>query len=90
MKTFADVKFNNNISGVFGTINLNNGYEIVITMAIFGSIKGKWQLSVFPINSRFSLFMKCLGNYNLSDYLTFSELEEKIIEVQNELNNMEK
>ena len=86
MKTFADVKFND-VSGVLGTIDLNNGYEIVVTMTIFGRNKGMWQLAVFPKNNpSFSLFMKCLGNYNLSDYLTFNELEKKITEVQKELN----
>ena len=90
MKTFADVKFNNDVSEIYGSIDLNNGYEIVITMAIEGNNKGLWAAAVFPINSIHGISMKCFGNRNFIGYFTFNELEEKIIEIQKEFNNIEK
>ena len=88
MKTFADAKFkiNENISGICGTIDLNNGYEISIIMGktSAGGNKGLWEIAVFPINSAFSISMKCFDNRDFIGYLTFNELEEKIIEIQKE------
>lgn len=94
MKTFADVKFkiNEAIPGICGTIDLNNGYEISVIMVktSAGGNKGLWEVAVFPVNSAFSISMKCFDNRDFIGFLTFNELEEKIIEIQKEFKKKSK
>jgi len=87
MKTFADAKFRimKPISGIIGKIPLGpNGLEISIVMheGSYGGPNGLWEIAVFNDDGQVDL--ECLGN-DVVGYLTFPELEQKIIEIQKEL-----
>jgi hypothetical protein len=89
MKTFADVLFSiRRPSGVVGKIDLGNGLEISIIMheSSYGGTQGLWEIAVFKEGQVGPINLECLGNNEVLGYLTFTELEQKIKEVQEELN----
>lgn len=95
MKTFADAKFEimkfPNPAGIVGKIELDNGnFEISITMneCSYGGPDGFWEIAVFEKKGSLTLpqtvSLDCL-NHDVVGHLTFTELEQKIQEVQEEL-----
>ena len=95
MKTFADAKFNimkfPSPAGIVGKIELDNGnLEISIAMneCSCGGLSGLWEIAVFEKKGSLTLpqtiNLKCL-NHDVLGNLTFTELEQKIREVQEEL-----
>ena len=88
MKTFADVSFSiRRPSGVIGKIDLGNGLEISIIMheSSYGGTQGLWEIAVFKEGQVGVVDLECLG-HDVLGYLTFSEVEQKIKEIQEELN----
>ena len=89
MKTFADAKFSimhGPYSGIIGKIPLGpNGLEISIVMheGSYGGNRGLWEIAVFNDDGQVDL--NCL-DHGVAGYLTFSDLEQKIREIQEELN----
>lgn len=90
MRTFADAKFTvtnrPGRAGVCGKIPLDdNGLEISIVMneMSYGGLLGLWEIAVFNKDGQVNL--ACL-EHDVIGYLTFPALEEKIKEIQLELN----
>ena len=88
MKTFADANFSimRGISGIVGKIPLGpNGLEISIVMheGSYGGRMGLWEIAVFNDDGQVDL--NCL-DHNVVGYLNFHDLEQKIKEIQQELN----
>ena len=87
MKTFADARFEiRRPSGIIGKIDLGNDVEISIIMheSSYGGTQSLWEIACFDKEGMVEL--ECLG-YDVVGYLTFTELETKIREIQEELNN---
>lgn len=89
MKTFADARFKvmTRPAGICGKIPLDdNGLEISIIMneMSYGGTRGLWEVAVFNKDGQVNL--SCL-EHDVVGYLTFPALEEKIREIQTELNN---
>lgn len=95
MKTFADAKFRimkfPEPAGIVGKIPLDNGnLEISIAMndCSYGGSDGFWEVGVFEKKGDVTLpktvELKCLNN-DVTGHLTFTELEQKIKEIQEEL-----
>ena len=87
MKTFADTRFEiRRPSGIIGKIDLGNDVEISIIMHEFsyGGTQGLWEIACFDKEGQVDL--ECL-DHDVVGYLTFTELETKIREIQEELNN---
>ena len=87
MKTFADTRFEiRRPSGIIGKIDLGNDVEISIIMheSSYGGTQGLWEIACFDKEGM--VVLECLG-YDVIGYLTFTELEQKIKEIQEELNN---
>lgn len=87
MKTFADANFAlmKPVSGIIGKIPLGpDGLEISIVMheGSYGGPSGLWEVAVF--NAAGLVELKCLNN-DVLGYLTFTELEQVIREIQEEL-----
>ena len=88
MKTFADTHFSirRNPAGIMGKIQLDNDVEISIIMHeySYGGPAGLWEIACFDKEGQVDL--ECL-DHDVVGYLTFTELETKIKEIQEELNN---
>lgn len=95
MKRFADAKFSimkfPQPAGIVGKIELDNGnMEISIAMneCSYGGLSGLWEVGVFEKKGDISLpktvKLECLDN-DVVGHLTFTELEQKIQEIQEEL-----
>ena len=89
MKTFADIHFSivkNPFAGIVGKIELDNELEISVIMheGSYGGKMGLWEVAVF--DKKGTVDLECL-NHDVVGYLTFTDLEKKIQEIQNELNN---
>ena len=88
MKTFKDVHFSirRTPAGIMGKIDLGNDVEISIIMLeySYGGTQGLWEIACFDKNGQVDL--ECL-DHDVVGYLTFTELETKIREIQEELNN---
>lgn len=95
MKTFADAKFRimkfPQPCGICGKISIDNGnMEISIAMneCSYGGSEGFWEIGVFEKKGDVTLpktvKLKCLNN-DVVGNLTFSELEKKLVEIQEEL-----
>lgn len=69
-----------------GKIDLGNDVEISIIMHeySYGGTQGLWEIACFDKKGQVDL--ECL-DHDVVGYLTFTELEQKIKEIQNELNN---
>ena len=95
MKTFKDLKFKPYNNGIVGKtdIHTNNGtYEISVAMSpdTYGGNSGLWEIAVFREEEGYTdQTIKCLKGGGVEGWLTFSELEKKIIEIQNELKGNE-
>lgn len=87
MKKFADAKFAVTTfpAGIDGKIQLDNGLEISIIMkqGSYGGELGLWEVGVFSGNKTVDL--DCLSGGGVEGYLTFGQLEAKLIEIQEEL-----
>ena len=95
MKTFADAKFRimkfPEPSGIVGKIPLDNGnIEISISMteSSYGGPEGLWEVRVYEKRGDLTLpklvKLKCL-NDDVAGHLIFTELEQKIKEIQEEV-----
>ena len=88
MKKFSDAKFTVTTlpAGIDGKIKLDNGLEISIIMkeGSYGGENGLWEVGVFDGNETVDL--DCLSGGGVEGYLTFDQLEAKLIEIQEELN----
>lgn len=87
MKTFKDVCFEiRRPSGIIGKIDLGNDVEISIIMheSSYGGTRGLWEIACFDKKGQVDL--ECL-DHDVVGYLTFTKLETKIREIQEELNN---
>lgn len=91
MKTFADAHFSirRNPAGIMGKIDLGNDVEISIIMHehSYGGTQGLWEIACF--NKEGQVDLECLG-HDVIGFLTFTELETKIREIQEELNTTNK
>ena len=88
MKTFKDVHFKiRRPSGIVGKIDLGDDVEISIIMheSSYGGTQGLWEIACFD-NKKGQVDLECL-DHDVVGYLTFTELETKIREIQEELNN---
>lgn len=90
MKTLEDAVWQimDNPAGIVAKIELNNGYEISIAMnqSTYGGNNGLFEICVFPKNSWKALEMKCFNGYDIDGYLSLADVNKKIIEIQEELN----
>lgn len=95
MKTFADAKFEITkfpaSSGIKGRIPLDNGnmeISIVMNECSYGGLEGLWEVGVYEKRGDLTLpklvKLKCL-NDDVAGHLIFTELEQKIKEIQEEL-----
>ncbi len=95
MFSFADAKFEimkfPGPSGIVGKIPLDNGnmeISIVMNECSYGGNKGLWEVAVFQKRGDLTMpktvELKCLNN-DVVGFLTFHELEKKLIEIQEEL-----
>ena len=88
MKKFSDAKFAvmKHPAGIVGKIQLDNGLEISIIMneGSYGGESGLWEVGVFDNHETMDL--DCLSGGGVEGYLTFDQLEAKLIEIQEELN----
>ena len=89
MKTFKDLKFHIiSIGGVCGICELDNGCEIAVAMAAdtCGGDRGLWEIVVFKSHNDIECMkLKCLADEDVEGYLTTQDVEEKMIEIQKEL-----
>lgn len=94
MKTFEDLKFELGFDGgIVGKIELENGAEISVAMtkSTYGGIQGLWEICVFKSKTGVDSFtMNCFEGKNALGWLTTKEVSEKIVEVQKELNLIDK
>ena len=89
MKTIEDAvwKIMENPAGVCAKITLDNGIEISIALnqATYGGDSGMFEICVFPKNSWKALEMKCFNGHDVAGWLSFADVNKKIIEIQEEL-----
>lgn len=89
MKTIKDAVWQimTNPAGVCGKIELENGMEISCAMnqATYGSNVGLWEICVFRKNDWQSVKMNCLSGCDVEGWLSFSDMEKKIEEIQKEM-----
>lgn len=73
--------------GVCAKITLDNGIEISIAMneATYGGMSGLFEICVFGKNDSTGMKLDCLSGETVEGWLTFAEVNKKILEIQKEL-----